>query len=801
MSEPIDSREARRLRRSLKGLEQTARDPKVSTVLRANANLEAGRIHWQLDEPESALTLLGRAGEEYERSNDPALASQAADAYRLAAQIATTIHDSSSRLEMLRRALRAFRASGNAARANEIEAELAKASTPIGTGGLPPEGPNLKLFIDLDPEAPAFWETLNQTLDVPALEQEAGRTTPHRLAQVLFKIDELANLWDRTLADRESFRSLRSRLSQNWFLRRKGGPDGRSPAPSPDATRGPFTNLLARSRSDPTESTMLERLGRLQGSCVGFGLRRVLPTVLLVCLGLLVGEIALFTLLAVHSGTGAGGAFPLLTVWPPTAFLVAFFGGERLVSLFRRSEKGRLTRSLWDAGPVRLGIYLVVLLVVEVFWFASDIASSVVFHVPGLLLTSSGPNWAGLLAAVLVLGAIGLALVVVTVQQKAESVRWTTVGGTVAYAGLTATMSLASVGGLADDAKLGFGAGGISGTDSLLRGAPMIALAAFGAVLLVALAVPLVAHRTRRGRRVDRLAALQAYLDDLDALPRPEGEHRLARLGELARSSRGRSVRRALDFAFAKADGGDGWEAGTLLGADGRAELALTLDSAAGSRGFDYFLTARPVDGAAPGSDAPVPNLWERTDLDSPEAWKRELGRLGQQAARTERGGAPLPLPTPAMRRGAAYRSLVELVTDPAGATWRQMLHESCFGTSRDHLVRYTKHPSILLLNEILLRAGSGGALRAGEGIYVQISSGSLALLDSELNRLAAMEDLETIPAGGWTFGAWHIQRSVEVTAEGEVTIYRATTVPPTPAGGPPGGTAPAATSGASEPP
>jgi tetratricopeptide (TPR) repeat protein len=782
LKENLSPSDASRLKRQLRIHESTAKDKSLSSFLRASANLEAGRIHYQLGDPEEALSILSLAGEEFEQSDDSSSKAQAGDAYILAAQMASEINDKASRVQLLQRAYNCYKAAGNAARVQETEQSLGElraapapamdaAAAQVGAAGL-------NDFLDLEPDQPLFWETVNTSLNPLELEKELSRSKSSRLAETIHKSEEVAGLWEKSISKKEQFQALLDRLIQNAYLRRKSS-DAQTASAAEKSDRmkrrGPVTNLLSRSSPDPTQSTLMERLGNLEGSCISMALKRVLPTIAILFLVLLGSEVAIFALIALHSGWALGTTFPLLTIWPPTAFLIGFLGGERFIEMLRNKAKTRKTQSIWSPAPVRLGIYLVVLIVVEVFWFGSDIANTLFFHTPGILITSSGPNLIGILATVLVFGALGLILTFLTFQQKANSVKWTSVGGTLAYAVLTLTLSVASIGSLVSVAGSGFSSSSFAGTVKFLGGIPMYVLAGFGGVLVIIMLVPFLAHRLEQGALEDRLRVGQTLLDDMDALPKFEGEQRMPAMSALSQKMPGNRLRKVLDFSFHRVEGQDIWDVTDVKDAEGHAEAHLVLDLGQGRSGYEFFLAVKPAAGVASTEDsggAGTP-VWERTDLDGNEAWKKEINRLVQAGAQSGRGYA-LPVPTSMNRQGASYQSLLSLVTEPSNQTWRLMLHNVAYGTSRDKLVRYGKYPPIILLNELLLRAAKGEALQPGAGMDRKISTGSVGLFHVELNRLAGKEEDDSIPQDGWKFGPWTVTRTVESGPDGELVSYRA---------------------------
>jgi hypothetical protein len=779
VTENLSPSDASRLKRELHIHESNARDKRLSSFLRATANLEAGRIYYQLGDPEKALSILSLAGEEFEHSDDPSSQSQAGDAYFLAAQMANAISDRTARVQMLQRAYNCFKAAGNTVRVQETEqalGELHAAPAPLEPPSTQLAAAGLNDFLDLEPDNPLFWEIVNENLSPLELEKELSQSKSSRLAETIHKTEEVADLWDQSTSGKEQFQALLNRLVQNSYLRRKTADSQPVPGPEkPDGMkrRGPVTNLLSRSSPDPTQSTLMERLGHLEGACISLALKRVLPALALICLVLLGTEVGIFGAVALHSGAGLGSTFPLLTIWPPTAFLVGFLGGERLINSLRQRAGTRKTQSLWSPPPVRLGIYLIVLIVVEIFWFGSDLANSLFFHTPGILITSSGPNIVGIISTLLVFGALGLILTFLTFQQKANSVKWTSVGGTLAYAVLTLTLGVASVGSLVSIAGSGFSSSSFAGVQKLLGGIPMVILGAFAGALLVLMLIPFLAHRLRQGAREDRLCVSQALLDDLDALPRFDGEQRMPMMSALSQVMPGRRLRQALDHSFHRVEGQDAWDVADVKDVEGHIEAHLAIELNQGRTGYEFLLTVRPVGAGADDSGGSSTPIWERTDLDGDEAWKRELNRLAQLGVQSGRGYA-LPVPTSITRQGVSYQSLLALITEPANQAWRLMLHNVAYGTSRDKLVRYGKYPPIMLLNETLLRAARGEALQPGLGMDSKISSGSLGLFHVELNRLAGLEEDDSVPADCWRFGSWAVTRSVQNGPDGEMALYRA---------------------------
>jgi hypothetical protein len=487
----------------------------------------------------------------------------------------------------------------------------------------PPASVVLEPFLKLAPDEPQFWEDLNQNLNVDELEEAAIHAPAVDLARTIAKIDQVATLWDRSLRRPESNRALLRRLTQNWFARRSN--PGQQAVPKALAhgsrpRRGPVAHLLVADTNDPTQSSLVERLGKLQSACVKAGLRILSRTLILFFAALLACEIVLILLVAYSSGGSVIQTIPYIAVWPATILLVGFIGGERIYSGYYTAHHHATAARLWDQPPVRLAAYLVVMMIVQLAWFSSDTLFSLAFKIPGFVIHSGGGvNVAGVLAFATVVSALAVILMVMTYRQKAQSTHWTTIAGTIAYFGLTATVTLLTVAGGTQSA-LGFSSSGgtIAAVSQLAGGIPAWALFGVASILVGLLLIPFAATRLHRGPFEDRLAVGQAYLDDLDSLSAEPGVHRMPRLHETTSGRSHRNIRRALDSCFQPTKTAGRWLIGSLRNPIGVATSHAELEWSRGSEASEFLLHLSTLSPPTPTPAASAPP--ERTRVEPSRA-------------------------------------------------------------------------------------------------------------------------------------------------------------------------------------
>ncbi len=641
MAGDAGGRELRQARPRIKELERRAGDRGLPAAQRAEAALDLGRLYAGLRAKDPAIRWIEFAAQTYELMGTVGTFNQAADAHRLAAGIAQQAGDRRAQAELLRLAATAFRRGEDERSARDVDTEIATLgapSTPAAAatppprppvvppapprvavtaprtadlGSVPGHGAQLEAFVALDPEAPGFWEDVNQRLNVDELEEEARHASSRDLARLIAKVDEVAGLWDSSIRKPEAMRALLHRLTQNWYRRRTRGEPAGASTSSKGSRRGPLANLLEVVRDDPTRMSLMERLGKLQGSSVRVGLRMLTGTIVGIMVLLFAGEVALFAYLTYSSHGAFLSSIPLLAVWPPLFLLVGFIGGERIYATYYRMYRDPKALRLWDQPSIRLAGYLIVMMIVQIVWFTSDTLLSLVFKIPGIVIGRGGAlNEVGLLGFAAIIAALALLLTFMTVQQKAQSTRWTSVGGSVVYFGLTAAITLITVaGGLGAYLHASSGTGILDTVYGSFLSVPSWVLFGFAGLLVGIMFLPYGAHRLRRGPIEDRLLVGQAYLDDLDRLPATPGAHRFPALHEVSGQLSERRFRRSLDACFTYASARQRWEVGELLNDEGVVEAEFDLEWSKGTQASEFFgHLRRSAEGPGPATPSAAPS-------------------------------------------------------------------------------------------------------------------------------------------------------------------------------------------------